>query len=200
MTFTVSFFCLFDLFAFDSLRRSLANKNFPSLLMNVVGVADDATLSEGNATHQQNFVQMKSNYNDTQNVTFWNAASNICANAIKSIEFQLTYNTFGKITKAVAEVETFDVALSDVLVEQHFSVQFLPENDTSIVTNSESNSTVTRVRSGNPGYLMEAPTLAAQLVSPNDDANFVNDMVEGITTFVPVGEGLCDVALPKRMV
>ncbi|KAL9188182.1 hypothetical protein ACHAXT_006560 [Thalassiosira profunda] len=119
--------------------------------------------------------------------TQWVASSSTCTNALKRMRLRIGHNRT-EITSLSVEVETIDLEGDAAELQQEFEVSFHPAG----VDTSE-----TRTRSGNPGYISGEPTLGA--TSPGDanqTASFVVAQTAGFTVMDTGVGGRCESSSP----
>ena len=91
--------------------------------------------------------------------------------AVQRIDYNITTRSDGSIDSIAAYVTIVNIPGDTKFLQQEFSTTF---TDMTLSTSIA----VTRMRSGNPGYIFGAPTLAGR---KNDDGTRVNLSVEGMT-------------------
>ena len=99
--------------------------------------------------------------------TSWDQSTLTCTNALKQMTYNVRYNHTSIVDISV-EIETIDIrgAGSDatrqsISIQQDFAVSFIPVEVESFERSHSQNNIITRIRSGNPGYRVGAPTLGA---------------------------------------
>ena len=91
--------------------------------------------------------------------------------AVQRIDYNITTRSDGSIDSIAAYVTIVNIPGDTKFLQQEFSTTF---TDMTLSTSIAA----TRMRSGNPGYIFGAPTLAGR---KSDDGTHVNVSVEGMT-------------------
>ena len=106
---------------------------------------------------------------DVPDKTTWDDSSRTCTNALKSMTYNVRYNHTA-IHDISVEIETIDMIIDGSStggeLQQEFAVNFIPIELESSERSRDNNNVITRIRSGNPGYIVGAPVLGA--MSPTD--------------------------------
>mmetsp|Transcript_563 Transcript_563/g.1302 ORF Transcript_563/g.1302 Transcript_563/m.1302 type:complete len:656 (-) Transcript_563:219-2186(-) len=106
------------------------------------------------------------------NVTKWEESSSMCTNALKRMSYDIRHNST-KIVDVSVEIETVDIEAATQELEQEFSVNFFPVEVKSSERSHDRNNVITRIRSGNPGYIVGEPTLGGMSPHANSSASSV---------------------------
>ena len=88
-----------------------------------------------------------------------------------------------------------------IAIQQQFAVNFIPEEVESSERSHSQNNIITRTRSGNPGYIVGAPTLGA--LSPDDTNHTASYVIAQRAGFTIMDTGLlgqCNTSSPTGLV
>lgn len=96
------------------------------------------------------------------------------------MNYNVRYNRTTVVSISV-DIETLDIVASTREVQQEFSVRFIPIEVDASMRSNENNNLITRFRSGNPGYIVGAPTLGAMTPNVNHTASYVIAQKAGFT-------------------
>ena len=150
-----------------------------------------------------------SNLDDEENSqqTTWDQSTLTCTNALKQMTYNVRYNRTSIVDISV-EIETIDIrgaifeaTRQSISIQQDFVVNFIPVEVESFERSHGQNNIITRIRSGNPGYRVGAPTLGA--VSPDDTnqtASYVIAQRDGFTIMDTGLIGQCNTSSPTGLV
>lgn len=119
--------------------------------------------------------------------TRWDNSSSVCINALKRMVYNIRHNSTSIVDIAV-DIETHDVEQSTGELLQEFAVNFIPVDVGDSRRSHDKNNMITRVRSGNPGYILGAPTLGAK--RPNT-SSYVIAQKAGFTVMDTGVDGQC---------
>ena len=126
--------------------------------------------------------------------TTWDESSSTCNNALQQITYNILYN-HTTILGISVETETTDIVEPKQL-RQTFAVNFIPlEVDTSERSHDQNN-IITRLRSGNPGYIKDKPTLGAMTPRVNHTTSYVIAQQSGFTVMDTGVGGQCSTSSP----
>jgi hypothetical protein len=120
--------------------------------------------------------------------TKWDNSSSVCTNALKRMVYNIRHNSTAVVSIAV-DIETLDVKESTGEILQEFAVNFIPLGIGDSHRSHDRNNIISRVRSGNPGYMFGAPTLGAK--SPNQTSSYVIAQKAGFTVMNTGLAGQC---------
>lgn len=135
--------------------------------------------------------------NDIPQKTHWD--NSMCINALKRMNYNVRYNRTTIVGISV-NIETLDIEASKRELQQEYAVNFIPiEVDASMRTHKKNN-LITRVRSGNPGYIVGAPTLGAMSPNVNNSASYVIAQKAGFTIMDTGLGGQCSTSSPTGTV
>jgi hypothetical protein len=101
--------------------------------------------------------------------------------------YNIRHNSTSIVHIAV-DIETHDVEQSNGELLQEFAVNFIPVDVGDSRRSHDKNNMITRVRSGNPGYILGAPTLGAK--RPNT-SSYVIAQKAGFTVMDTGVDGQC---------
>ncbi|KAL7540756.1 hypothetical protein ACHAXR_010358 [Thalassiosira sp. AJA248-18] len=128
---------------------------------------------------------------DISQHTKWEESSSICANALKRMTYNVKYN-HTTIVDIFVEIETIDMEGTAGNLQQEFAVKFEPEEIELSERSHEQNNLITRIRSGNPGYISGEPTLGGMSPNVNHTASYVIAQKAGFTVMDTGVGGQCD--------
>ena len=140
--------------------------------------------------------------------TTWDQSTLTCTNALKQMTYNVRYNHTSIVDISV-EIETIDIrgagseeaTRQSISLQQDFAVNFIPVEVESFERSHGQNNIITRIRSGNPGYRVGAPTLGA--MSPDDTnqtASYVIAQRDGFTIMDTGLIGQCNTSSPTGLV
>ena len=93
--------------------------------------------------------------------TKWDNSSLVCTNALKRMTYNVRHNSTSILDISV-DIDTLDIVPSTRDLMQEFTVNFIPDYVAASDRSHDKNNIISRVRSGNPGYIVGAPTLGAK--------------------------------------
>lgn len=93
--------------------------------------------------------------------TKWDNSSFVCTNALKRMTYNVRHNSTSLLDISV-DIDTLDIVLSTRELMQEFAVKFIPDDVTASDRSRDKNNIISRLRSGNPGYIVGKPTLGAK--------------------------------------
>lgn len=170
----------------DQISQSLCQVNF-----NIHSYISFLIASTPSSDKISNYISMTptiiaSDSSSTTTITHWNETSQMCQNAIQSVQYDIFYQNFEEdsdssrqehlgytITKVNVYIDTADFQMNntELTVEQTFSVFF--SKDTNDADNDSSKDEAKLLpnikKSGNPGYVQNAPILAATLIRTSNE-------------------------------
>lgn len=123
----------------------------------------------------------------------------MCINALKRMTYNVRYNRTTIVGLSV-DIETIDIETSTRELQQEYSVNFVPIEVDASMRSHEKNNIITRVRSGNPGYIVGAPTLGAMTPNVNHTASYVIAQKAGFTVMDTGLAGQCSTSSPTGTV
>jgi hypothetical protein len=115
----------------------------------------------------------------------------------------MTYNVRYNRTTIVdisVDIETIDIETSTRELQQEYSVNFVPIEVDASMRSHEKNNLITRIRSGNPGYIVGAPTLGAMTPNVNQTTSYVIAQKAGFTVMDTGLAGQCSTSSPTGTV
>ncbi len=115
----------------------------------------------------------------------------------------MVYNVRHNSTSIVGitvEIETIDVEQSTGELLQEFAVNFIPVDVGDSRRSHVKNNMITRVRSGNPGYIIGAPTLGAKSPNISHTSSYVIAQKAGFTVMDTGLTGQCSSSLTTGLV
>ena len=129
-------------------------------------------------------------HNDPTPFTFWDEDTGECWNAMETIVYEIIYDDVGKIVDAGAHITTKRVTSTSKVVRQVYSVYFLPTS----IKRDVNASNVTVKKSGNPGYIWNAPILSGIYMPKGNESSFdyIKQNSEGMAIMDSGRNGRCD--------
>lgn len=104
--------------------------------------------------------------------------------------YNIRHNSTAVVGIAV-DIETLDVERSTGEILQEFAVNFIPMDIGDSKRSLNKNNIISRVRSGNPGYMFGAPTLGAKSPTINQTSSYVIAQKAGFTVMNTGLAGQC---------
>ena len=112
-------------------------------------------------------------FNSTDHLmTFWDNDSEMCYHALKSLKYEIYYDSNGTIIDAKANILSMNVGNDSKTLKQNFEIKFIPALD----SNEEKERTV------KTGYYFSSPTLAGTL---HADSNKIQPSTKGLVIMNP---------------
>ena len=122
--------------------------------------------------------------------TKWDNSSSVCTNVLKRMVYNVRHNSTS-IVGITVDIETLDIEQSTIELLQEFAVNFIPVDVGDSHRSRDKNNMITRVRSGNPGYIFGAPTLGATSPDNNIASTYVIAQKAGFTVMDTGMAGQC---------
>ena len=124
----------------------------------------------------------------------------MCINALKRMAYNVRYN-HTTIVSISGDIETLDMDASIRELQQEFSVNFIPMEVDPSERSHVKNNLISRIRSGNPGYIVGAPTLGARAPpTVNHTASYVIAQKAGFAVMDTGLAGQCSTSSPTGTV
>jgi hypothetical protein len=115
----------------------------------------------------------------------------------------MTYNVRHNSTSILdisVDIDTLDIGPSTRDLMQEFAVNFIPIDVLASDRSHEKNNIISRVRSGNPGYIVGAPTLGAKRTISPLTSSFVIAQKAGFSVMDTGMAGQCSTSSTSGLV
>jgi hypothetical protein len=122
--------------------------------------------------------------------TKWDNSLLVCTNALKRMTYNVRHNSTSILDISV-DIDTLDIVPRDLM--QEFTVKFIPDDVAASDRSHDKNNIISRVRSGNPGYIVGAPTLGAKRTLNPLTSSFVIAQKAGFSVMDTGLAGQCSI-------
>jgi len=131
--------------------------------------------------------------------TAWDNSSFVCTNALQRMTYNVRHNSTSILDISV-DIDTLDIGPSTRDLMQEFAVNFIPIDVLASDRSHEKNNIISRVRSGNPGYIVGAPTLGAKRTISPLTSSFVIAQKAGFSVMDTGMAGQCSTSSTSGLV